>query len=407
MTARRAASALPGHELRFLTVPFGTYTRIQAISHARHVATVVAALLVVAMTLDLAPRVERILIQAPNQSAIGQTLHIIWYIVLRVADLIGTLLPLGAFLGIFWSEVTLTQTRERLVVWNGGRTPLQTLMPIAIIGVVCGLFQVVALTWLRPAAVAYQIEHGIGSYGGRFDRRLQAHTTWITLDNHLIRARIDYRNSRLLDVDIYEISAAGRMTSRIQARSAVPSEVAGQWRFIDGSRWIAPSPTDATASIGEAKWFTEEVLPLPLAPLWLANLGIEARFLPQASLEAIVALGDTISNGPAYSTWKHARMAQALLPFGMMGLASALAMSLIAFRTTLLSVITIGLAGYFLHVATHSIIWLGEFAYVGPVLAGWLIPIATIVATFVLLFRLAPAVPPNDRRPGSLHPTES
>ena len=397
----------PGEERRFLTVYFGTYTRIQAISHARHAATVVAALLVIALTLDLATLIERILAQAPDQSALGRALHVAWYIMLRIADLIGTLLPLGTFLGIFWSEVTLTQTRERLVVWNGGRTPLQTLMPLLILGLICGIAQTAALMWLRPAAVAYQIENGIGSYGGRFDRRLQAHATWITLDNHLIRARIDYRNSRLIDVDIYEISTSGRMTSRIQARSAVPSSIAGQWTFIDGSRWIAPLPSDEQTNIGEAKWFTEEVLPLPLDPLWLANFAIEARFLPQQTLLALAALGDGVPNDAAYATWKQVRMAQALLPFGMMGLASALAMTLIAFRTTLKSVIGIGLTGYFVHVATHLIVWLGEYGYVAPILAGWLIPVATIAATLLLLVRLTPAIPPNDRRPGSLQPAAS
>uniref|UniRef100_UPI001953B4A5 hypothetical protein n=1 Tax=Klebsiella aerogenes TaxID=548 RepID=UPI001953B4A5 len=68
--------------------------------------------------------------------------HLGWYLALRLADLTGSLMPLGTFLGLFWSEVTLTQTRERVVIWNGGRSPLQALVPLAIVGAVCGMIQV-------------------------------------------------------------------------------------------------------------------------------------------------------------------------------------------------------------------------------------------------------------------------
>uniref|UniRef100_UPI001954E320 hypothetical protein n=1 Tax=Stenotrophomonas maltophilia TaxID=40324 RepID=UPI001954E320 len=74
-------------------------------------------LLIVALTLDIAPRTDQILAQSADRSALGLAGHLGWYLALRLADLTGSLMPLGTFLGLFWSEVTLTQTRERVVIW--------------------------------------------------------------------------------------------------------------------------------------------------------------------------------------------------------------------------------------------------------------------------------------------------
>jgi lipopolysaccharide export system permease protein len=401
MTAA-AQRRMPTRERRFTLAPFGTYTRIQSITVVRHIATVIGALMIIALTLDLASQVERVLAKAPVQSLTGRTFHVLWYIVLRSADLIGSLLPLGCFLGTFWAEVTQTQSRERLVVWNGGRTPLQGLMPLLLIGGLFGVLQTSALMWFRPAAVAHQIAHGIGSYGERFDRRLQTAHGWITLDNHLIRARIDYANRRLVDLDIYKISFGGRLVQRIQARSAEPGPREGEWLFREGSRWVAQDPNSAEMSTGEATWFTEATLPLPLDPLWLASSGIEARFLPQATLASLGEPRDTVPDSAPYATWEQARLAQGLLPFGMMALASALSMLLIPFRHTLGRLIAVGLTGYFLHVTVHSILWLGGYGRVPAIVAGWAVPLACIAVALTILYRLAPPLPPVDRRPGSV-----
>ncbi|MCZ0732949.1 LptF/LptG family permease [Phreatobacter sp. AB_2022a] len=373
---------------RFGLVPLGTFTRTIALAHARHLATVITALLIVALTLDVAPRADRILASAPDQGLFGLVRHLVAYIALRLADLTGTLLPLGSFLGLFWSEVTLTQTRERVVIWNGGRSPLQALVPLALVGVVCGLVQVASIGLFRPLAVAYQIEHGIGEYGRRFDRSLKAEPRWITLDNQMVRARLDYRQSRLVEPEVFEVSPDGRLVARIAARGAVAAGN-GIWTFSDGSRWTAPRPGGpAPAGADDARWFDTEAVALPLDPLWLANHGIDARYLPQATLAALASRGDSVPDAASYSTWWHVRVAQILLPFGMMVLASALAMTLVPHRLAFGALMTIGLTGYFLHVATNIFVWIGEYGRFPAVFAAWGMPLAMIAAAFVLLVRL-------------------
>ncbi len=386
MTASEALRP-PKRVRRFALVPFGTFTRTLALAHARHIGTVVAALLIVALTLDLAPRAEWIASQSQNRSAAGVTLHVLWYLGLRICDLIGNLLPLGCFLGLFWSEITLTQSRERVIVWNGGRSPLQTLVPLAVLGLLLGAFQVTALAVLRPGAVAIQIEQNIGEYGRRFDRRLPPATwRWITLPNHLIQARIDYRASRLVNVQLFEFSDAGRLNGRIEAAAAEPAGTPGRWRFADGARWDAPdaSPDAQQTDTGPARRFDTEMENLPLDPLWLANFGIDPRYLPQATLAALAARAD-VPEPAGYRTWWQVRVAQFFLPFGMMLLASALATWLIGQSTAFKPMILIGLSGYFLYVSNNVVVWLGEYGQLPAALSAWLMPLAMIAAGLTLM----------------------
>lgn len=385
----RPRQALPAR--RFALVPIGTYTRILTLAHASHIGTVIAALLIVAMTLDLAPRAERIAAEASGSGALGMALHMLWYLLLRLCDLVGTMLPLACFMGLYWSEVTLTQSRERIVIWNGGRSPLQSLAPLAILGAALGLLQVTALAVLRPAAVATQIEQGIGEYGRRFDRSLKAdERRWITLPHHMVHARIDYRRSALVDVHVFELSEGGRLAGRIVAARAEPAADGGSWTFLDGSRWTAAPPGAAETDTGEARRFAQERVPLPLDPLWLAHLGIDARYLGQGVLSALAGRAGQPGEA-AYRTWWHVRIAQAVLPFGMMLMASALAMTFIPQRTAFKPMILIGLCGYFLHVGNNVVVWLGEYGQLPPLLSAWLMPLAMIAGGLALMARIEQA----------------
>lgn len=389
MSAASSSFARDTAPKRFALVAFGAYTRTLTLAHARHIGTVTAALMVVALTLDLAPRADRIAAQSADQSVAGLILHFLWYLALRIADLIGNLMPLACFMGLFWSEITLTQSRERIVIWNGGRSPLQTLIPLVLLGLVFGALQVTALTFLRPAAVAYQIGAGLGEYGQRFDRRLHATWwRWITLPNHMVQARIDFRASRLVDLQLFEFSDEGRLIGRIEAASAVPTDTPGRWRFTNGTRWDAPDDRGATpeAGTGTTRRFAEDIDDLPLDPLWLANFGIDARYLPQTTLAALADRSGIPETAP-YRTWWQVRIGQAILPFGMMLLASALAMGLIGQRTAFKPMILIGLAGYFLYVSTNIVVWLGEYGQLPPVIAAWLMPLAMIATGLALMAR--------------------
>ncbi|MGU9978856.1 LptF/LptG family permease [Phreatobacter sp. HK31-P] len=373
---------------RFRLVPIGTYTRTLILAQAGHIGTVLTALLIITLTLDLAPRAERVVAEAGPVGPLGITAHLLWYLALRACDTITLVLPLACFLGLWWSEITFTQSRERIAIWNGGRSPLQSIVPLLIVGSALGALQVTSLAVLRPAAVAIQIENGIGEYGRRFDRALNpTERRWITLPNHMIQARIDYRHSRLVDVQLFELSGEGRMTGRITAATAEPDPGSGNWLFRNGSRWVpsaegtVPDPTTRNEQA-----FSEERIALPLDPLWLSTLGIEARYLPQSVLSDLA--GRPLVDDPSYRTWWHVRLSQALLPLGMMLMASALAARFFAQRIAFKPTMLVGLAGYFMHVLNNTVVWLGHYGQLPPALAAWLVPVGLNICGMVLMVRL-------------------
>src|SRR5207344_1114508 len=90
--------------------------------------------------------------------------------VLRLPDLLPPFVPFAAFLGVVWSESAFTESRERLLIWNSGRSPLFCLMPALFAGLVLGALLFVVDAWLRPAAIHIQIDQKLGREGIRLDR---------------------------------------------------------------------------------------------------------------------------------------------------------------------------------------------------------------------------------------------
>src|SRR5580658_1678092 len=114
--------------------PFGLYSRYMLGAYLRHTMMVTAALMTIALTIDLWP-------QVPLFS--GNPLHVMWSIVrlagLRLSDLLPPFIPFATFLGVVWSESAFTESRERLLIWNSGRSPLLCLMPALLAGLVMGV----------------------------------------------------------------------------------------------------------------------------------------------------------------------------------------------------------------------------------------------------------------------------
>jgi lipopolysaccharide export LptBFGC system permease protein LptF len=88
-------------------------------AYLRHITMVIAALMTIALTIDLWP-------QVPLFS--GDPLHVVIAIarlaVLRLPDLLPPFVPFATFLGVVWRRECLTESRERLLIWNSGRSPL-------------------------------------------------------------------------------------------------------------------------------------------------------------------------------------------------------------------------------------------------------------------------------------------
>src|SRR4029079_5426691 len=173
---------------------------------------------------------RQILADGPEGEGFWVVLRLARYIMLRGADFAPRLLPIGCFLGVMTCEISHTWSRERLAVWNSGRSPLQCLVPALILSVLAGLIQVAFDGYLRPAAVAVQIAEHLGEYGAIFDRRPTTNRVWITAGNNLVASRVEFGPPPVLrDLMIYRLRSDGRLTEVVAAKEARPGPGKDLW----------------------------------------------------------------------------------------------------------------------------------------------------------------------------------
>src|SRR3569833_2889500 len=102
-------------------------------TYLRHTMMVTAALMTVALTIDLWPQVALF-----RGDPLSVVLSLGKLALLRLPDLLPPFIPFAAFLGVVWSESAFTESRERMLVWNAGRSPLMCLVPALLAGLLMG-----------------------------------------------------------------------------------------------------------------------------------------------------------------------------------------------------------------------------------------------------------------------------
>jgi lipopolysaccharide export system permease protein len=392
--ALQAAPAAPRR--RVLIAPFGEFTRYRLISHIQHVMIVVCALDIIALTLDLSRKFASVMAQNPDASGIGAVLWFLWYVLLRSVEVTTQLLPFACFLGVLWSEVNHTWTRERLMIWNCGRSPAQCMMPAILCGLIFGMVQFTLEIYLRPLVTAYQVEARIWDMADRYTR-MKGQPTWIAAGLDLVYSRMDFGPPpELVGPTIFRLDAGGQVRSVINGQSAVPGERQGEWIVRNGTRWDAELGTDPNAPDYQRRrqppspdglqvQFVEQTIDLKIDPLWFNTRGIPAWRLPQP---IIMALADAPAGYHATSefrTWVHARYGRPMFVMAMALLSAALAMLMLPYRAGVQSFLVITLIGYGMHGFLKVMEVIGEHNYISPPAAAWLPSILVLLSTACLL----------------------
>ena len=93
----------PGARIIYLA-PLGLYSRYMLSAYLRRTLTVVAALMTIALTIDLWPQIALL----TGGSAFGTVWTVVRLAVLRVPDLLPPFIPFATFLGVVWSEGAFT-----------------------------------------------------------------------------------------------------------------------------------------------------------------------------------------------------------------------------------------------------------------------------------------------------------
>lgn len=360
--------------------PFGLYSRYMLGAYLRHTMMVCAALMTIALTIDLWPQVA--LFHGSPLDVVG---GLAWLAALRLSDLLPPFVPFATFLGVVWSESAFTESRERLLVWNSGRSPLFCLMPALFAGILMGAFLFVTDAWLRPVAIHVQMAEVLGREGIRLDRGKSGGTHWIALPDGLLKAAIQYGPPlELHDATIYKLDSDGHLAEVDTAAMARPAED-GMWRLMGGHYWRADFANQgkvlSTGAHEENEIpFQTRTIPMNLDSLWLSNLGLSPQYLFLSDLHRLVRAQIMSRDLSGYKTRLQTVFGETVFTCLMAILAAALSMLYFAFLTRWFALVAVLLAGYLAHFASKAFSLMGEFGYIGPFFAGWLAPMLLFLA---------------------------
>jgi lipopolysaccharide export LptBFGC system permease protein LptF len=369
---------------------FGQHTRYVLSGYIRHTLVVIFAILCVALSIDLVPQSGDVI---GSRSGLAATWEVLRFAVLRSADLFPRFIPLAGFLGVLWTEIMLTVSRERILIWNTGRSPTRCLVPVLLLALLFGAVQFAFDAYLRPAAMGVQIAESLGSRGKEFDRHLSPEAHWIASGNDLLLTRFEFGPPPALrDFTLYRLNDSGRLYEVITARAAKPTEEKDIWVVADGSYWEIPPQSAGDVSVlssedmkAEAIKFRERRIRLDIDPVWIAVWGIYPEYLSQATLRTLVTRATDKDPRYNFRTRFQANYANALMPGAMALLAASLSLWLFPYAAPLsrqFLTLPFGYAGY---LAMKTFALLGEFEYMPPTPAAWAAPFVLFTVSGAIL----------------------
>jgi len=366
--------------------PGGLYTRYMLGAYLRHTMMVSAALMTIALTIDLWPQIQLV-----SGDPLQVTAKIAWLALLRLPDLFPPFVPFAAFLGVVWSESAFTESRERLLIWNSGRSPLFCLVPALLAGLMMGAALFALDAWLRPAAIHVQIAEKLGREGLRLDRSQSGGSHWIALPDGLLRADIEYGPPlKLHNVTIYKMDSDGHLAEVDTAALARPLSK-DRWLLENGQSWQASSASSGTVLSTTTREetqvpFVRRTVAMTLDELWLGNLGLSPQYLRLGELRQLARATIMSRDLNGYRTRLQVVFGEVLFTCLMALLGAALSMLYFAYETRWFALVAVLLAGYLAHFASKAFLLMGEFGYMAPFFAGWLAPLLLIAGVARALF---------------------
>lgn len=371
--------------------PFGLHARMMLGAYLRHTLMIAAALMTIALTIDLWPQVPMLAADPSQGGGIFFLFSLARLAVLRLPDLLPPFIPFATFLGVVWTESAFTESRERLLVWNSGRSPLYCMVPPLLMGAAMGLLLFTVDGLLRPAAIHVQIEEVLGREGKRLDRARSGGAHWIALPDGLLRAEIEYGPPvRLHNTTIYKLDTNGHLSEVDSAVEAVPLG-GDRWRLRAGRAWTATAHSGTEVTLGDNSEevevpFGEKTITLSLNTLWLHNVGLSPQYLYLPDLYTLAHAEIFARDGSGYRTRFQALLGGPLLTCAMALLAAALSLRYFAYRTRAFALVAVLLTGYLSHFMVRALYLMGEFGYVPAPMAGWMPPLLILaMAVGVLL----------------------
>lgn len=374
--------------------PWGWYTRYMLRGYVRHTFIMIAALLSIALTTDLSTWIWRLFTSNPDAGWLWLTFRIGRIVVLRGTDLLALTTPISCFLGVLWSEAMHTWSRERLTIWNLGRSPIQCTVPVVLFAAIMGLLQFSLDVYLRPAAVM-ALENRPDEQSPDFNFSSDKH--WIAAGDDLVHTRISPGPPPgFAEVTIYRLGNDGALTAAIVAEKATPGSAKATWILRNGRIWTTtpqtaqpdPNPPAPDRNAASERAFEQMDVILPIDPLWVTRYGIHPQYLPHSALRELTTVSGGSHSAVKYRVWYEVRYANAFMPGALALLATSLSLLLIPYRIRPGAVFVIAFAGYAAHVFEKVCLVLGEYDKLSPAVAAWIVPLTLVMISTILLIIL-------------------
>jgi lipopolysaccharide export system permease protein len=199
----------------------------------------------------------------------------------------------------------------------------------------------------------------------------------------------------LRNVTIYKLDAIGHLSEVDTASLATPPSSGDQWLLHDGHYWSAKLEGQETVGaqyvIGDTREepevpFQERTVSLDLNTLWLANQGMSPQYLSMPDLRLLAHARINQRDDGSFRTRLQALYGEIALTCAMALLAASLSLFYFAYRLRPVALIVTLLAGYLAHFAARALLLMGEFGYVWPIVAGWLMPMTLFLAVGGILW---------------------
>ncbi len=358
----------------------------EVVGYSLAVLAALTLLLCVAIAIDLAKHLNEVMARRPANAGLpgilSGTRHLLWYLSLRIVDMVTRLLPFAVFGGVLGYEMWSLFSRRRAIHWASGRHPLQLLGGVLWIGLAFGSLQYFLDAVGRPAAVMTQAAERLGAYGRRFERDITPNRRWIIAPSQIIEARIRFRPSPILiEPAVYSLDSNGRVSMVIRANIAQPIGSGEYWRLIESQIWTA----DPSVELNQTSYALDRIVRLNVRPLDLAYFSIPAKYVPQSSLSAILADRIADVERGEKAVWLHLRRANAVLPGLLALLAVAASLVVGAYRPGAAAMLGLAAVGYGAHAAIKTIVTLGEVGALSAVATAWGPPALVLALSIGLL----------------------
>lgn len=364
---------------RFRNAFVGIATRRAVYDYLRFVLLIMFILLAIAWTIDLAENFGAIRREAVERGLpVYQIL--LPYLTYRSADMLTRMLPMASFFGVFLAEIARRARLETVIFQTAGASPFRMMTSVLIFGLIVGMLQQQLESRWRPAAVAAQVDLGLGGYANRFARVWLDKPAWFLAGDTAIRAQV-FRDAApaMRDVLIFTGLRAPRLQTIYAAKRAFPTREPFMWRLQGVEKWYTAAGDKNSVAMPDM------TLRLELIPEQLTYYTVPGFYLPTDPLRRLqqISTDPQTATGANVAVWR--RRTAWILPGALALLAVSLSRSGYSGRQpNVPRLVALAVFGY-LSVVSIKVLWavgeLGGLAAPVAVLGS----VAFILAVCVLL----------------------